>query len=73
MKEQIIISYLYDDPFYHEPFEDEHSLEDPIQVDLHDGIQLSASRPTKGGKTRLTLEKVIMPYQDYRWFTPPTF
>ena len=45
---QIIISYLDNDPFYHEPFKDEDSLEYPIQVDLHYGIQLSASRPTKG-------------------------
>ena len=45
--DQLLLPPLPHHPLDHHPFEDQHCLQDPIQVNFHDCIELCASWPVQ--------------------------
>ena len=43
--EEILLPALHHHPLDHHPLEDDEAPEDPVQTDLHDGVELGAARP----------------------------
>ena len=42
---QLLLPPLHHHPLNHHPLEDQHRLQYPVQVHLHNGIELSFTRP----------------------------